>query len=1606
MKKIFTLVSSLLIFISLSAQQDAALAPPNGNITSPVSGCALTANENVTVSIFNFGPGSITTDFDVSFSINGGPAVIETVVAPNIPQNTSFIYTFTATADLSVPGTYILSATVDVTGDPTPGNNTYSNYTVNSIAPSIGGTINGASAVCVSSNSGSLELSGNNGNVLRWESSTDGGGTWINISNTTTTQNYNNLTLQTRYRALVQNGSCTPAYSSVHIINIDPATIGGTLGGGTATICSGSSTGNMTLSGHIGTILRWEFSTSGTGGPWLPIAHTGTTYNTTLTTTTSFRVVVQSGTCPSANSTIRTITVRQPSVGGTVSPDTSYACAGTIVQLNLSGQTGSVLRWQWSNSGTAGWNDIASSNSATLNVEINFANPVRYFRAVVQNSPCPTAVSSIAVIYRIDATNAGTLSESNTVCSGDNLGTLNLENYFGDIQFWEYSEFSGGTWGAWTNIANTDDSYDYQDLTTTTRFRVRVQNGICEGSFSNEVTITVDSNSDGGTLSGSATVCEGNNNGNISISGQNGSIIDWEFSTDGGMNWSSTGVATSTFNYIDLTETTEYRVLIQNGVCPSTYSSTVEITVDPLSNGGTINGGGTVCSGNNSGTLNLIGNVGSVLNWEYSTDGGLTWINISNVSLSQNYINIATSTIYRARVLNGVCSAAYSETATINLDPTPVGGTMYGSTTVCSGSNSGVLTLIGFNGNIIDWEASTDGGGSWNSLGHTSNNYTYNNISETTTFRAVIASGSCPVEYSLTATVSVENPSIGGTTTGDATECAGANFGTISLSGETGEVIGWEFSTDNGVSWVNLSNNTNTQSYSNLLSTTLYRALVKNGVCNAVNSSSSTITVDAATHPGTISGSTTICSGSSGTLTLSGNSGNILNWEISTDNGGNWTTVANTSNTFDYNNIQSTTLFRASVQSGICPAVYTANAQVTVSELSVGGTIASNETVCSGNNSGTLTLSGETGSILNWEKSVDGGNTWLTVNNTGNFLNYNNLAATTSYRVSVKNGICSSVYSSIATISVDSASVAGTISGPEAVCFGNSASLTLSGQTGSILVWQFSTDNGNIWNTIASSDNNFESDELEENTIFRAIIQSGICPPVASPVFAVNVDPLTNGGNINGAQEVCAANNFGVLRLTGSVGQILNWQTSGDGGSNWQVLSNKTDSLIFNNLNTTASYRVLLSSGVCEEAFSEIATIQVTPRTIAGTVSGSTSVCPEASGTLQLQGFTGLVTFWQTSTDRGLTWEDDLSNTTATFVYAGLSDTTFFRAIVVNGVCPADTSSFASVNVFAKPEASFTANTVCIGNTTYFNNTSTIASGNIQFNLWDFGNGSASTATSPNTLYNTPGDYPVRLVTISDLNCKDTASVLVTVNPLPDARISAAGSTAFCDGDSLILNAPSGISVMYLWSNNDINQSTVVYESGWYSVLVSNINTSCAARDSIYITVYELPVANAGSDTTIRPGQNVNLNGSGGVFYSWSPSSLLNFPNSPNPTASIFSTTQFLLFVTDENGCSNSDSVTITLDGKPAFKIANIITPNGDGFNDTWIIENIELFPNNQITVVNRQGQPVFTTESYDNNWGGTFNGNILPDGTYYYVLKFTDTGEFQKGAVNILRNN
>ena len=114
----------------------------------------------------------------------------------------------------------------------------------------------------------------------------------------------------------------------------------------------------------------------------------------------------------------------------------------------------------------------------------------------------------------------------------------------------------------------------------------------------------------------------------------------------------------------------------------------------------------------------------------------------------------------------------------------------------------------------------------------------------------------------------------------------------------------------------------------------------------------------------------------------------------------------------------------------------------------------------------------------------------------------------------------------------------------------------------------------------------------------------------------------------------------------------------------------------------------------------------------------------------------------------------------------------------------------------------------------------------------------------------------------------------------------------------------------------------------------------------------------------------------------------------------------YSVVVTDMNGCTVPDNIVVDYTGTTGcLEIPTIITPNNDGYNDTWIIKNIDLFPDAEVFVFNRWGERVFHTKNLlANPWDGTSDGKQLPTDSYHYVLHLNSGSESRSGVISIIR--
>lgn len=252
-----------------------------------------------------------------------------------------------------------------------------------------------------------------------------------------------------------------------------------------------------------------------------------------------------------------------------------------------------------------------------------------------------------------------------------------------------------------------------------------------------------------------------------------------------------------------------------------------------------------------------------------------------------------------------------------------------------------------------------------------------------------------------------------------------------------------------------------------------------------------------------ISGNPQICANTNGTFSIPALAGALYNWTVPSG----WT--INSGANSNIINVTAGTaggMIIAHELNGCANLRDTLD--VTVSPATIPGQVITDNTVCSGTNSTSLTLTGERGNVLNWLSSTDGTN-WSTIANTATSYIAQNLTATTYYRAVVQNGSsCKADSSAVATITVNPKSTGGSISpASTTICLGQNAdnNLVLSGQTGTVLNWQRSFDNSNWAGFIpAYTGTSYALTGVNTTQYYRAIVQSGVCPPDTSAIATIN----------------------------------------------------------------------------------------------------------------------------------------------------------------------------------------------------------------------------------------------------------------------------------------------------------------------------------------------------------------------------------------------------------------------------------------------------------------------------------------------------------------------
>jgi gliding motility-associated-like protein len=177
--------------------------------------------------------------------------------------------------------------------------------------------------------------------------------------------------------------------------------------------------------------------------------------------------------------------------------------------------------------------------------------------------------------------------------------------------------------------------------------------------------------------------------------------------------------------------------------------------------------------------------------------------------------------------------------------------------------------------------------------------------------------------------------------------------------------------------------------------------------------------------------------------------------------------------------------------------------------------------------------------------------------------------------------------------------------------------------------------------------------------------------------------------------------------------------------------------------------------------------------------------------------------------------------------------------------------------------------------------------------------------------------------------------------------------------------------------------------------------------DSVYepVVVIASPAVNAGPDLYVLANESVIIDATAtgtDLNYKLSPATFLNSDSVLKPVCTPASDTYYTLTVAGEGGCVNSSQMLVKILPNPL--IPNAISPNGDGLNDTWGINYLNLYPDCDVKIFDRFGQLIFHSIGYKQPWVGTFKDQLMPVGIYCYITDTKKQKNIFKGFVALIR--
>ncbi len=1123
-------------------------------------------------------------------------------------------------ASISVPGTYYIKATtlagcsdikaVIVTIDPA----------------TVGGTVGSSDLACGAKTGGTLFLTGQTGNVVKWEQSINNGVFWTDILTTDTYYRYPALSHTTMYRAIVKSGVCNEEASVAATIYTGVESF---IGSATncysegivipVTVRSFKDVGSISLTINFDQNAL-EFagaSDYGTPNDWL------------------FDVGLLSA------GTIRAAGIH-PFFLGFDLPDDAVLFK---------------LHFNYIGANTGGSFAVTFNDTDADNCQYGSSLPP-YFDIF-----CDTPYGdfyhngSVSVYGQLVA---GTTNGDQTICYNAESPALTANEPGGGSGTYTYQwEILNGTlWEA--VVGATDLIYSPGQLTADATYRLMQTDTYCSPDqvvYTTPQTVDVYGSFSAGTAGEDQTICFGETPDQISSTTPNGGsgTFQYQWQKFIGPDWFDLpGENSLTYTVGSLSSSAEYRLKQTDTYCSPAqvvYTNSVYITVHEYLDNGTASGDQTICNGETPEDLATTAPSGGsgTFTYQWQLLDGSIWNDILGATgMTYNPGSMTISGEYRVKQTDTFCDpdqVVYTNSVKITVHELLIAGEAGTDQVLCFGETPATLSADapGGGSGTFTYQWQIWNGTSWENLsGENSLDYSPGALTATTEYRLEQTDTYCDpdqVVYTNVVTITIYGELTAGSASLDQTICYGEAPVTLNATEPSGGNGSYTYIWQvlNGTSWDDISGETSL-SYSpgSLTISQEYRVKQTNSFCEpdqVVYTNAVTITVHGQLTAGLATADQTICNGEtpeglSSTIPSGGSGTFSYQWQMWSEfvKLPSWSDIPGATDLIYYPGaLTATNHYRLIQTDAFCDpdqVVITNSVTITVHALLVAGTAGINQTLCNGETPAELTASSPTGgsSTYTYQWQVLNGTSWEDIIG-ASLQNYTPgpLSATTEYRLKQSDNFCDpvqSVYTNVVTITVHGVLTPGIAGSAQTICKGETpaglSADTPSGGSGTF-IYQWQVWNGATWDDILGETNlAYAPGTLTSTTEYRLKQSDTYCSPdqeVFTNVVTITVYSTLIAGSAGSDQLICYADTPSDLLSTSATGG------SGSYSFQWQIFNGTSwdDILGANNLSygpgsltITSLYRIKQSDTYCnpdQVVYSNIVTVTVDQgNTISGTL--------------------------------------------------------------------------------------------------------------------------------------------------------------------------------------------------------------------------------------------------------------------------------------------------------------------------------------------------------------------------------------------------------------------